>query len=138
MLTLQLAVVLLLIFLNGLFAMAEMSLVAARKARLQNAADRGGERARVALELKRDPSRLLSTVQIGITVTGILAGTFSGATLGERLAEYLQTIPALEHYAHAISITLVVATISYLSLFLGELLPKRIALSHPETIAASL
>lgn len=138
MLTLQLAVVLLLIFVNGLFAMAEMSLVAARKARLQTAADRGGEKARVALELKRDPSRLLSTVQIGITVTGILAGTFSGATLGERLAEYLQTIPAIAQYAHAISITFVVVAISYLSLFLGELVPKRIALSHPERIAAAL
>src|SRR5919108_5748218 len=94
MLGLQLAVVLLLMLLNGLFAMAELSLVSARKARLQNEAERGREGARIALELKEAPSRLLSTVQIGITVTAILAGTFGGATLAERLAEYLATFPA--------------------------------------------
>jgi putative hemolysin len=138
MLSLQIAVVFILMLINGLFAMAEMSLVSARKARLQHAAERGRDGARIALELKTDPSRLLSTVQIGITVTGILAGTFSGATLGERLAEYLLTVPGLEHYAHAISITFVVVTISYLSLFLGELVPKRIALSNPEGVAAAL
>jgi putative hemolysin len=89
MLILQFAAVLLMILLNALFALAEMALVTARKARLQNAADHGREGARVALELKRDPSRLLSTVQIGMTVISILAGSFGGATLGERFAEYL-------------------------------------------------
>jgi putative hemolysin len=139
MLTLQLAVVLLLMLLNGVFAMAELSLVSARKARLQHAAERGREGARIALELKADPGRLLSTVQIGITVTAILAGTFGGATLGERLADYLASMPGVVgEYAHAISISLVVISISYLSLIIGELVPKRIALANPEPIAIAL
>jgi putative hemolysin len=139
MLGLQVAVIVLLMLLNGLFAMAEMALVSSRKARLQHAADRGREGARIALELKADPSRLLSTVQIGITVTGILAGTFGGATLGESLAEYLRGYSGIVgDYAHAISISVVVISISYLSLIIGELVPKRVALSHPEAIAATL
>src|SRR5919199_6592486 len=101
MLTLQFAVIVLLM-LNGLFAMAELSLVSARKARLQQAAERGSPGARVALELKEDPGRLLSTVQIGITVTAILTGTFGGATLGESLADYLADVPGIiGRYAHA-------------------------------------
>lgn len=139
MLALQVTIVLLLILLNALFAMAEMSLVSARQARLQNAADRGREGARIALELKHDPSRLLSTVQIGITVIGILAGSFGGATLGEEMAAWLETFPgALGKYAHAISIATVVIAISYLSLIIGELVPKRVALSRPEAIAGAL
>jgi putative hemolysin len=139
MLTLHLSILVLLILLNALFAMAEMSLVAARRARLQHAAERGRDGARVALELKHDPGRLLSTVQIGITVIGILAGSFGGATLGEPLAAYLETVPGLiGDYAHAIAIATVVIAISYFSLIIGELVPKRIALSRPEAIAASL
>jgi putative hemolysin len=139
MLTLQVSIVVLLILLNALFAMAEMSLVTARRARLQHAAELGRDGARIALELKHDPGRFLSTVQIGITVIGILAGSFGGATLGESLAEYLQTVPGfVGKYAHAISIGTVVITISYFSLIIGELVPKRIALSRPEVIAESL
>jgi putative hemolysin len=139
MLTLQLAIVFVLMLLNGLFAMAELALVSARKARLQHAAERGREGARIALELKEDPGRLLSTVQIGITVTAILAGTVGGATLGERLGEYLSDMPGvIGDYAHAISITVVVFAISYLSLIIGELVPKRMALAHPEPIAIAL
>jgi putative hemolysin len=139
MLLFQIAVILLLMLLNGLFAMAELSLVSARRARLQRAADHGSEGARIALELKQDPGRLLSTVQIGITVTAILAGSFGGATLGEALAEYLADMPGIVgQYAHAISITVVVAGISYLSLIIGELVPKRIALANPEPIAIAL
>ncbi len=139
MLILQIAILLLLILLNALFAMAEMALVSARKTRLQNAAERGQEGARIALELKRDPSRFLSTVQIGITVIAILAGSFGGATLGESLAIYLETVPGIiGRYAHAISIGSVVIVISYVSLIIGELVPKRIALSRPEIIAAKL
>jgi putative hemolysin len=139
MLIFQIAVILLLMLLNGVFAMAELSLVSARKARLQQAADHGSEGAQVALELKQDPGRLLSTVQIGITVTAILAGTFGGATLGEALAEYLADMPGiLGRYAHAISISAVVVGISYLSLIIGELVPKRIALANPEPIAITL
>jgi len=139
MLTLQIAILLLLVLLNALFTMAEMALVSARKARLQNLAERGHEGARIALDLKRDPSRFLSTMQIGITVIAILAGSFGGATLGESLATYLETVPGLVgRYAHALSIGGVVIAISYFSLIIGELVPKRIALSRPELIAAKM
>jgi putative hemolysin len=139
MLTLQIAILLLLVLLNAVFTMAEMALVSARKTRLQNLAERGHEGARIALDLKRDPSRFLSTMQIGITVIAILAGSFGGATLGESLATYLETMPGLiGRYAHAISIGGVVIAISYFSLIIGELVPKRIALSRPELIAATM
>jgi putative hemolysin len=139
MLTLQIVIILLLMLLNGLFAMAELSLISARKARLQQAAERGSAGAQVALDLKEDPARLLSTVQIGITVTAILTGTFGGATLGESLAEYLADVPGIiGKYAHAISISAVVIVISYLSLVLGELVPKRVALANPEPLAIAL
>jgi len=116
-----------------------MALVAARKARLQNLAERGSEGARIALDLKRDPSRFLSTMQIGITVVAILAGSFGGATLGETLGVYLETIPGfVGRYAHAIAMGGVVIAISYASLIVGELVPKRIALSRPELIAVKM
>lgn len=139
MLSLQIAVVFLLILLNGFFAMAEMAVVSARKARLQHAAELGREGARVALELKRDPGRFLSTVQIGITVISVLASAFGGATLAETLAQYLETYPGwVGDYAKSISFAVVVILISYFSLILGELVPKRLALSRPEYIAARL
>jgi putative hemolysin len=138
MLWLQLAVVLLLILLNGFFALAEMAVISARKARLQHAADLGRRGAALALELKRDPGRFLSTVQIGITVIGVLASVFGGATLAETLAHHLGTIPGWAAYAGSISFVIVVLAISYLTLILGELVPKRIALGRPEFIAARL
>jgi putative hemolysin len=140
MVTVELAIVLLLILLNGLFAMAEMSLVSASKARLQHWLEQGRGAARTALDLKEDPGRFLSTVQIGITAIGILAGTYGGATLGDRLGAWLvvQLPPAAEPYADAISITVVVIAITYLSLILGELVPKRLALAHPERISIRL
>jgi putative hemolysin len=139
MLTLQLSIVLLLILVNGFFAMAEIALISARPARLQPLAAEGSPGAEAALELKGDPSRLLATVQIGITIIAVLSGTLGEATFGERLQNYL-----VEHggflaaYAHAISMAVVVIAISYFSLILGELVPKRIALAHPERIAAAL
>ena len=139
MLWLQIAIIFLLILLNGFFAMAEMAVVSARKARLQHAADLGRGGARLALELKRDPSRFLSTVQIGITVIGVLASVFGGATLAETLARYLETVPGtVGEYATSISFVVVVIVIAYVSLVLGELVPKRLALSGPEFIAARL
>jgi putative hemolysin len=139
MLWLQIAIVFLLILLNGFFAMAEMAVVSARKARLQHAANLGRDGARVALDLKRDPGRFLSTVQIGITVIGVLASVFGGATLAETLAHYLETLGgALGKYATTISFIAVVIIISYFTLVLGELVPKRLALSRPEFIAARL
>src|SRR6266436_911853 len=127
MLTLQISIVLLLIVLNGLFAMAEIALISARNARLQLVAEGGGLGARAALELKADPSRLLSTVQIGVTLIAVLSGTFGQATLGERLEQYFATFPGLiGDYAHGVSMAVVVVGISYFSLILGELVPKRI------------
>src|SRR3954452_7186125 len=139
MLTLYLAIVLLLILLNGFFAMAEIALVSARPARLQPLASGGHPGAEAALELKADPSRLLATVQIGITIIAVLLGTFGEATLGERLQDYLgEHAGFLADYAHAISMAVVVIGISFFSLILGELVPKRVAMIHPEGIAAAL
>src|SRR5437016_14658242 len=139
MLTLQLSIVLLLILVNGFFAMAEIALVSARPARLQPLAAEGSRAAEAAIELKSDPSRLLATVQIGITIIAVLSGTFGQATLGESLQDYLAEHGGfLGHYAHVISMAVVVIGISYFSLILGELVPKRIALGHPERIAAAL
>ncbi|HUH86003.1 MAG TPA: hemolysin family protein [Stellaceae bacterium] len=139
MLSLQIAIIFLLVLLNGFFAMAEMAVVSARKARLQHAADTGRSGARIALDLKRDPSRFLSTVQIGITIISVLASVFGGATLAETLAEALQTAPGfIGRYATTISFVTVVIVIAYVTLVLGELVPKRVALGRPEYIAARL
>jgi putative hemolysin len=139
MLTLHLSIVFLLIIVNGFFAMAEIALVASRKARLQPLAEAGNPGAQAALELKADPSRLLSTVQIGVTVIAILSGTFGEATLGEALQQQLESYEGfVARYAHVVSMAVVVIAISYFSLILGELAPKRIALAHTERIAAAL
>jgi putative hemolysin len=139
MVWLQIAVIVLLILLNGLFAMAEMAVISARKARLQHAVDMGRAGARGALELKRDPGRFLSTVQIGVTVVGVLASAMGGATLAAPLAEAIARLPKpLPTYADPIAVGIVVILISFLSLILGELVPKRVALGHPEVIAAHL
>jgi putative hemolysin len=138
MLALQLTVVFLLILLNGFFAMAEIALISARTARLNALADTGNAGAGVALDLKADPSRLLATVQIGITVIAVLSGTFGQATLGERLQGLLEAYPGfVGRYAHVLSMAIVVIGISYCSLIIGELVPKRIAMAHPETLAAA-
>ena len=136
MLSLQIAFVLLLILLNGIFAMAEAAMLASRRARLQHAANRGHAGARAALELSREPVRVLSTVQIGITVISVLASAYGSVTLGDRLATALEGVPGIGDYAHAIAIAVVVLGISYVTLVLGELVPKRIAISGPEAIAA--
>jgi putative hemolysin len=137
MLWLQFAVILLLILLNGFFALAEMAVVSARRVRLQRAADLGLAGAKTALELKRDPGRFLSTVQIGITVIGVFASALGGATFAEAIADYLAPL-GLGTKAGPVSLAIVVALISYLTLILGELVPKRAALSRPEIIARRL
>lgn len=139
MLILHLSIVLLLIVVNGFFAMAEIALVSARNARLQPIAESGNIGAQAAIELKADPSRLLATVQIGVTLIAVFSGTFGQATLGDRLERQLETWSGfIGQYAHGISMAVVVIGISYLSLIIGELAPKRIALLHPERIAAAL
>ena len=135
MLWLQFAVIVLLILLNGFFALAEMAVVSARRVRLQHAADRGRTGAKTALELRRDPGRFLSTVQIGITVISILAGMVGGAAFDHEIAAFLA--PYTDH-PDGIAFLLVVVAISYLTLILGELVPKRVALRRPEAIARRL
>ena len=124
-----------LLIANGVFAMAEIAVVSAKKARLRRLADQGDGRARIALELAESPNRFLSTVQIGITLVGIFAGAFGGATLAGKLASPIGQVAFLAPYADKIALGLVVAVITYFSLVLGELVPKRFGLSNPEGIA---
>ncbi|MDO8577211.1 MAG: hemolysin family protein [Candidatus Daviesbacteria bacterium] len=133
----EIIVILLLILLNGIFAMVEIAVISARKSRLQHLANEGSKNAQAVLELKDSPNRFLSTVQIGITLIGILAGAFGGATIAENLASYFETIPSIAPYSEAIGIAIVVAAITYLSLIIGELVPKRLGLSNPEFIASA-
>jgi magnesium and cobalt exporter, CNNM family len=134
----ELVVILLLILANGVFALAEMALVSARKARLQEWAEAGHVRARAALALAEDPGAFLSTVQIGITVVGILAGAFGGARLAAPLAAALRPLPGVGPYHETLSLGLVVGGITYLSLVVGELVPKQLALTSPERLATVL
>ncbi|MDF2618776.1 MAG: hypothetical protein K0S00_1435 [Xanthobacteraceae bacterium] len=132
----EIAVVVLLVLFNGVLAMAELSVVSARPARLRAMADNGVRGARIALALAADPGRFLSTVQIGITLIGIIAGAFSGATLGDMLGDWLQAQGLSPALAQGLGYTLVVAAITYISLIIGELIPKRLALQSPEKLAS--
>ena len=134
----ELIVLLLLIAANGVFAMSEMAVVSARKTRLVELAERGDPKARAALKLANSPDQFLSTVQIGITLIGILAGAFGGATLSTTIASAINRVPQLAPYSQAIAFGLVVLLTTYLSLILGELVPKRLALNNPERIAATI
>jgi putative hemolysin len=128
-------IVLALILLNGFFAMSELAVVSARTARLQPLARNGNRKAQRAIKLAEDPGRFLSAVQIGITLIGILTGAYGGATIAENLGNQLDQIPSIAPYGHLLAVGLVVLIITYLSLVLGELVPKRIALAAPERIA---
>ncbi len=134
----EVVVLLLMLMANGVFAMTEIAIVSARKPRLRRLAEQGDSRARAALELAESPNRFLSTVQVGITLVGIFAGAFGGATLAEKLAHPLAEIPWLAPYAKQVSLGLVVLAITYLSLVIGELVPKRIGLGNPEGIALTM
>lgn len=133
---LEILLLLALTFLNGLLAMSEMAVVSASRPRLKSLADRGERGAAAAVRLIEDPSRFLSTIQIGITVIGIAAGAFGGATLGQDVGDWLDTVPWIAPYGEVMGFVAVVAAITYVSLIAGELVPKRIALGHAETIAA--
>src|SRR5829696_1981205 len=132
----QIAAIILLILLNGFFAMSETALVSSRKARLRQRAEEGDRGARAALELADSPNRFLSTVQIGISLIGVLAGAFGGATLARPLAGALRGVPALAPYAGSVAFGAVAVAITYLSLILGELVPKRLALNGAEVVAS--
>ncbi len=129
-------VILLLIVLNALFAMTEMAVVSARKSRLQQLANEGSVGAQSALDLSSNPDLLLSTTQIGITLIGILAGAYGERTLTNRLTPALERVEYLAPYSETIAFAAVVVMITYLSLILGELVPKRLALHNPEKIAS--
>jgi putative hemolysin len=135
MLYVELAIVTILILVNGLLALAELAIVSSRRARLQAMVDREVVGARRALALASDPGRFLSTVQIGITLVGVLSGAFSGATLGLRLAEWFAQLGPPAGVAEAVGVGMVVTVITYFSLVIGELVPKQIALRNPEKIA---
>ena len=126
------------ILANGLLALAEIAVVSSRKHRLQQRAEGGDRKAAVALELANEPNQLLSTVQIGITLIGILAGAFGGATLAEQLAVRLDALPYVAPHGESVAIALVVFVITLFSVILGELVPKRLALTNPERFASAM
>ncbi|MEH2061444.1 MAG: hemolysin family protein [Nostoc sp.] len=134
--TLEILIILVLIIANGIFSMSEMAIVSARKVRLQQLANQGDAKARVALKLAESPNHFLSTVQVGISLIGILTGAFGGATIASRVAIYVRLIPLLAPYSEPISFGIVVLLITYFSLIVGELVPKRLALNNPERIAS--
>lgn len=131
----EILIILLLAILNGVFSMSEIALVSSRKARLETEAQQGNARAQAALNLANEPNRFLSTVQIGISLIGILMGVFSGAGVTANLQRLIARLDLLRPYSHGIAVTLTVALITYLSVVVGELLPKRIGLTNPEGIA---
>lgn len=127
-----------LILLNGVFAMSEMALISSRKVRLENEAKRGDKKAGKALALASNPDKFLSTIQIGITSIGILTGFFSGASIVQWLSAQFALVPFLAGSANTLAVVSVVIIVTYLSLVLGELVPKRVAMSHPERYAKAV
>ena len=138
MLAFAIVVVLALVVLNGLFAMTELAVVSSRKSKLQSRAERGDKGARAALKLAEDPTHFLSAVQVGITLIGIAAGAYGQAAIAGELDQILvRALPGFA-YTHVFSTVLVIISITYVSLIVGELVPKRLALIFPETIAAKM
>ena len=131
----ELLIILFLVLINGVFSMSEIALVSSRKSRLEAFARNGDRQAKAALELANSPNRFLSTVQIGITLIGILTGVYSGDKITTDLEAFLGALPYVSLYKHSVAVGLVVLLITFLSLVLGELVPKRIGMSNPEAIA---
>jgi putative hemolysin len=134
----EIAIVFVLLVINGIFSMSELAIVSVRKARLQKRAEQGDAKAHAALELAEQPNDFLATVQVGITLVGILAGAFGGAALSEKLAVPLKQYERLAPYADNLAFGLVVLVITYFSLVIGELVPKQLALNHAESIARNV
>lgn len=134
----EIAVIIILLVLNGIFAMSEIAVVSAKKVRLSQLAKNGSKKAQLALNLANDPDKFLSTVQIGITLIGIFAGAFGGAKLTESLAVFLNGFQFISEYSEGIALAVVVLFITYLSLIIGELVPKRLGLQNPEIIASNI
>ncbi|MFY8138391.1 MAG: hemolysin family protein [Flavobacteriales bacterium] len=131
-------IILILILLNGVFSMSEIALVSARKSKLESAAKRGDKNAKIALDTANAPNRFFSTVQIGITLIGILTGVFSGENMTKDLSAWFATWESLTKYADTLAVLVVVVIITFLSLVLGELVPKRIGLTNPEAISKAV
>ena len=134
----EILIILALVLLNGMFSMSEMSLVSSRKFKLESSKKKGSAGAKAALELSENPTKFLSTVQIGITLIGILLGVYSGENLTTNVAGFFAQFEPIKPYADPIATGVVVVFVTYLSIVLGELLPKRIAMTFPEPIAIAL
>jgi putative hemolysin len=134
----EILIILFLILLNGVFSMSEIALISARKNRLETAAKKGNKGAKTALELVNAPNKLLSTVQIGITLISILTGIYSGDKITQNTQLFVEGFASLKPYAHSIAVGIVVVILTFFSLVLGELLPKRIGLNYPESIAKAI
>ncbi|MBW4586931.1 hemolysin family protein [Aetokthonos hydrillicola Thurmond2011] len=134
--TIEILIILLLVLANGLFVMSELAIISARKVRLQQLANHGDAKARVALQLASSPNQFLATVQIGITLLAILSGAFGESVIAKRLVYLLSFIPGLQSYKQAIASVLAILIVTYLTLIIGELVPKRLALNNPEPIAS--
>lgn len=134
----EIFIIFFLILLNGLFSMSEIALISARKNRLESAAKKGNKSAKIALELANSPNEFLSTVQIGITLIGILTGIYSGDKITTDVQNFVNTFEILKPYSQSIAVGIVVVLLTFFSLVLGELLPKRIGLNHPEGIAKAV
>lgn len=134
----EIFIILILILLNGIFSMSEMALVSSRKFKLESESKKGNSGAKTALELSENPTRFFSTVQIGITLVGIFLGVYSGENLTEDIATIINKVNVLQPYAFEIATTVIVVTITYFSIVLGELLPKKIGMTFPEKIISIL
>ncbi len=134
----EILIILILILLNGIFAMSEIAMVSSRKSRLETAAKRGDKSAKKALELSLNPGKFLSTVQIGITLIGILTGIYSGQKIEADLVNYLNQFELLKQHSETLAIAIIVVTLTFFSLVFGELVPKRIGLTMPERISKLL
>jgi len=134
----ELLIIISFILINAIFVLSEMSVVSSRKARIQQRINEGDRRASTALQLLENPNLFLATVQIGITLVGVFVGAVGGATLSEPLSQLLARIPLLTEYADSLALLIVVVAITFVSIVLGELVPKRIALHNPERIASAL
>jgi putative hemolysin len=138
MIAIEVVVVFLLILINGALAMSELAVVSSRRSRLQSLTAGGSRGAKIVARVLDDPTAFLSTVQIGITLVGVFAGAFSGATFADGFGDWLDRLPLIAPYGDPVAIVIVVLAITYLSLVIGELVPKRIALSDPERIASAM
>ena len=134
----EILIIFFLILLNGIFSMSEIAFISARKNRLETAAKKGNTNAKTALDLANSPNEFLSTVQIGITLIGILTGIYSGDKITTDVQTFVSSFEMLRPYANSIAVGIVVVTLTFFSLVLGELLPKRIGLNYPEAIAKAV